>query len=104
MWRLPMMFWLIAALFFFAASRRRRWRRWAMMEPMGYARGPWAWDGFPARSQAPTPAVAPRADGDAALVEVLESRIAGLEQRLDFAERLLAGRKESPAGTPEART
>ena len=92
----PMMIWLVVIFFAVRASRRRRWRRWAMMQGMepgmfgpyglwlaherGYDRG------IATRSR-------PRVPEDATLVEQLETRIAELEQRLDFTERLLAERK-----------
>ena len=96
-------FWVVALVFWMSAARRRRnWRRWAMV-------GPGAWhpmygptyvlpDGRPA---VPNAAAAPRRrqreehDGE---IEALETRIAELEQRLDFTERLLADRrKDAPA-------
>ena len=106
MFRFHPMFWILAVLFFVFASRRRRWhRRWAMAGPMGYARdgawGPFGWtargDGrdaeWPQRPQAPaTPQ--PLAQPDRTLVEALETRIAELETRLEFAERLMAKKAE----------
>jgi hypothetical protein len=98
MFRFHPMFWILAALFFLFASRRRRWaRRWAMAGPMGYAQhGPFGWgprgygrsaDWEQQQQMAVTPQ--PLAQPDRTLVESLESRIAELEQRLEFAERLL---------------
>jgi len=106
MWRFHPMFWIAAVFFLLFLSRRRRWsRRWAMGGPPGY--GPdspygWHWrhamhhEGW---NDAPRPAAPrPLAEPDAALVESLESRIAGLEQRLEFAERMLAERGSTPPG------
>jgi hypothetical protein len=104
MFRFHPMFWLIVALFFLFASRRRRWaRRRAMAGAMGYAPyGPFGWGPvgwgsrgdardaeWAQRSQLPV-APQPLAQPDRTLVESLESRIAELETRLEFAERLMA--------------
>ncbi|HEX3235754.1 MAG TPA: hypothetical protein VHR41_16265 [Gemmatimonadales bacterium] len=79
MWHYPWMFWLVPLLFFFA-TRRRRWSRWAPPDrdvrlEMGK-----------------------RLEDQASFVDALESRVAQLEERLDFTERLLAGRS-APPGT-----
>lgn len=97
MFRFHPMFWLIVALFFLITSRRRRWQRWTMAGPMGYAPyGPFGW-GPRGNAQPQMPAVPqPLAQPDRTLVESLESRIAELEQRLEFAERLMANRGELP--------
>jgi hypothetical protein len=99
MFRFHPMFWLIVALVWLFASRRRRWsRRWAMAGPMGYAHyGPFGWGSrgdarnseWTQQSQEPV-APQPLAQPDRTLVESLESRIAELETRLEFAERLMA--------------
>lgn len=90
----PMMFWLAVIFFVMHSSRRRRWRRWAMMEHG--AMGPYAL--YLAHERGLERGLAaPRRGGssdDATLVEQLESRVAELEQRLDFTERLLADRRE----------
>jgi hypothetical protein len=97
MWFFGWMFWVVPLLLFAALMRRRRWERWAMMGPRGYGpyggRGPWQQPRW-REQQAP----APRGDQDQqqAYIETLESRIAQLEERLDFTERLLEGRRESP--------
>ena len=79
----PMLFWLAVIFFFMHSAQRRRARRWAMMEHgmlppylmyVAHDRHPEA--------------------GDRTLVEQLESRIAELEQRLDFTERLLTERRQ----------
>jgi len=100
MFRFHPIFWLVVALFFlFRSQRRYMRRRWAMIGPMGYLPfgwGPWGnarqarWE---EQSQMPV-APQPLAQPDRTLVESLESRIAELEQRLEFAERLMANKKE----------
>jgi hypothetical protein len=97
MFRFHPVFWLLMALFFIVGSRRRRWsRRWEMVGPMGYA--PFGWGprgGDWGRQPQPVPATPQAlAQPDRTLVESLESRIAELEQRLEFAERLMASKKE----------
>jgi hypothetical protein len=96
MFRFHPVLWLVVALFFLFGSRRRRWaRRWQMAGPMGYAPFGWgprgaSWEPQPQIPAAPQPLAQP----DRTLVESLESRIAELEQRLEFAERLMANTKE----------
>jgi hypothetical protein len=100
MFRFHPIFWLAVALFFlFRFQRRQMRRRWAMSGPMGYAPfgwGPWRnahnarWPEQPQVPAAPQPLAQP----DRTLVESLESRIAELETRLEFAERLMANKKE----------
>jgi hypothetical protein len=103
MFRFHPIFWLAVALFFlFRAQRRHMRRRWAMGGgPMGYSPfgwGPWGdrrntqWPQQPQVPAVPQPLAQP----DRTLVESLESRIAELETRLEFAERLMANRKEQP--------
>lgn len=100
MFRFHPIFWLVVALFFlFRAQRRSMRRRWAMGGPVGHAPfgwGPWG-DARSAQwsQQQQVPAIPqPLAQPDRTLVESLESRIAELEQRLEFAEKLMANRKD----------
>lgn len=95
------MFWIVALFVLMFWSRRRRWaRRWAPIGPENYPPNGWGFRqhvhnagwGAPPQSATPRPLTEP----DAALVESLESRIAGLEQRLEFAERMLAERGTTP--------
>ncbi len=81
MWHYPWMFWLVPLLFFLFATRRRRWSRWA----------------GPGRRDVPSE-VGKRIEDQATTVEALEARVAQLEERLDFTERLLAGRSTTAAG------
>ena len=81
MWRYPWMFWLVPLLFFYLATRRRRWNRWA----------------GPGRHEVP-PEMGKRLEDQVTTVDALESRVAQLEERLDFTERLLAGRSPTAAG------
>jgi len=97
MWFFGWMFWLVPLLLFAASMRRRRWERWSMMGPRGY--GPYGgWGPWQQPRWREQQAAAPRGDQDQqqAYIETLESRIAQLEERLDFTERLLEGRRESP--------
>jgi hypothetical protein len=80
MWGIPMAFWLVLiGLFVFARGRRRRWERWGRMDPR-YFGHPWG--------ERPS-LQSPERD---AYVEQLETRVARLEERLDFTERLLEER------------
>jgi hypothetical protein len=93
MWFHPI-FWLAVIFFVMHSARRRRWRRWAMMQDGMF--GPYGLylaheRGVERGLRAPRQR---REPDDATLVEQLESRIAELEQRLDFTERLLAERRE----------
>ena len=94
MWGFFWMFWLMPVVIFAVASRRRRYGspwsprafyRDAPWRPAG-RRGEWDERG----------ALAPSRDDEEhrTYVESLETRIAHLEERLDFTERLLAGRHE----------
>jgi hypothetical protein len=101
MFRFHPIFWLVVALFFaFRSQRRYMRRRWAMGGPFGYAPFGWGpWSGARnsqwAQQGQQVPAIPqPLAQPDRTLVESLESRIAELEQRLEFAERLMANRKD----------
>ena len=94
MWFFPMIFWLAVIYFVMHSARRRRWRRWAMMQqgmfgPYGlylaHERGIERGLAAPRQHREPD---------DPTLVEQLESRIAELEQRLDFTERLLNERRQ----------
>jgi hypothetical protein len=104
MFRFHPMFWLIVAMVWLFASNRRRWMRrramaFAHYGPVGW--GPSGWSPFWAPrgdardaqwAQQPQPPAAPQslAQPDRTLVEALETRIAELETRLEFAERLMA--------------
>jgi hypothetical protein len=98
MWFFGWMFWLVPLLLFAAVMRRRRWERWAMMGPRGYGPygggwGPWQ---RPRWREQQANARRGEQDQQQAYIETLESRIAQLEERLDFTERLLEGRREPP--------
>jgi hypothetical protein len=82
-------FWLVLFAFFVMGRRRRRWERWARMnDPRYVGSGPW---GHPRSAELQSP------DRDA-YVEQLETRVARLEERLDFTEKLLADRHAEKAG------
>jgi hypothetical protein len=81
-------FWVVLFAFFVMGRRRRRWERWARMnDPRYVGSGPWGpgpW-GQPRSPELQSP------ERDA-YVEQLETRVARLEERLDFTEKLLADR------------
>jgi hypothetical protein len=80
MWGFAFMFWLVPLLLFSFVFRRRRWYG-------RYGAPPWAEsDGL--RREIET---------QRTTIERLESSVSQLEERLDFTERLLAGRHQ--AGT-----
>ncbi|MGH2709370.1 MAG: hypothetical protein ACREMX_12915 [Gemmatimonadales bacterium] len=104
MWFFGLMFWLLVICLVAAAARRRRWERWAMMGPGGYGRyGGWwerrDWRGRNWGDQEEAPARRRELEEQRTYIETLENRLAELEERLDFTERLLQGRQEQ-AGTP----
>jgi len=80
MWGFAFMFWLVPLLLISIALRRRRWDR-------GYAPPPWPDAG----------ALGREIEAQRATIERLESAVSQLEERLDFTERLLAGRHEAGA-------
>lgn len=82
MWGFAWMFWMVPLFFFFfAMRRRRRWDRWAMGEA----------DYSPRGAAGPTRVELEQQRG---YIEALEARIAQLEEKLDFTERLVSGRRE----------
>ncbi len=74
MWHFGWMFWLLPFFFFAMVMRRRRWERWHER---------------PARDG--------ELEAQRSTIDALETRVAQLEERLDFTERLLAGRSETAA-------
>ncbi len=108
MFRFHPMFWLMVALAWLFASNRRRWMRRRAMAlshygPVGW--GPAGWSPFWAPrgdvrnqewAQGPHAPATPQslAQPERTLVEALETRIAELETRLEFAERLMAKKVE----------
>jgi hypothetical protein len=88
-----MIFWLVVLWF----GLRFFWRRqcWAALGPRDYA--PWWYS----RPEPGNPSAdrhtgrRPRRDDQQDYIDALESRVSELEERLDFTERLLAGRKDS---------
>jgi hypothetical protein len=81
MFGLAWMFWLVPLLLFCMVARR--WRR----EPWGYA------------LHGPSPRAERELDEHREYVDSLERRVAELEERLDFTERLLAQRNQAAPGT-----
>jgi hypothetical protein len=89
-----MLFWLALLWFAFRALRRRE--RWATMGPRGYA--PWWYSSGRyglGRETSELPSGRRQPDDQQAYIDSLETRVSELEDRLDFTERLLAGRRES---------
>lgn len=90
-------FWVVV-LVIWATRQRRFGRRWVMVGP-GWHPGAYVLhDGGPAPIAATRPRRGERearevSEARDAEVDALESRIAELEQRLDFTERLLAERR-----------
>jgi hypothetical protein len=80
MWGFGFMFWLVPLLLFSFAFRRRRWYA-------SHAPQPWH-DGADLRREV---------EEQRGTIERLESTVSQLEERLDFTERLLAGRHEAGA-------
>ena len=80
MWGFAFMFWLVPLLLFSLAFRRRRW----------YGRyGPPTWP--------ETGDLRREIEAQRGTIERLETTVSQLEERLDFTERLLAGRHEAQA-------
>jgi hypothetical protein len=82
MWGVPWIFWLVLLFVFMSMRRRRRWERWAMSESGYGARG----NAAPVRAEL---------EHQRSYIEELEARIAQLEEKLDFTERLVSGRRDS---------
>ena len=78
MWGFAFMFWLVPLMLISFAFRRRRWHG-------RYGPPPWA-DGADLRREI---------EAQRGTIERLESTVSQLEERLDFTERLLAGRHEA---------
>ena len=77
MWGFAWMFWLMPFLLFVMLTRRWRRERWAMA------------------GHGVSPRLERELDEHRVYVDGLERRVAELEERLDFTERLLAQRSES---------
>ena len=96
-------FWIVALVFWASSMRRRhRWgRQWVMVGP-GWYPAHVLRDGTEPASSARGARTVPSRTRDErdAEVEALESRIAELEQRLDFTERLLADRHRGTSPPP----
>ena len=77
MWGFPWMFWFIPFLLFMMMTRHWRRERWAMARRAEYS-----------------PRLERELDEHRVYVDTLERRVAELEERLDFTERLLSKRSE----------
>lgn len=83
MWGFAWMFWMVPLFFCFAMMRRRRWERWAMAQ--GYYRAGAGGSGSGLQREV---------ESQRTSIEELEHRIAQLEEKLDFTERLVTGRRD----------
>ena len=96
-----MLFWLAILWFAFRAFRRRGY--WSPVGPRGYGRFGAGWydsgEFYSPRHRGIAPKPAPRSEDRQEYIDSLETRVSELEERLDFTERLLAGRgdKETQA-------
>jgi hypothetical protein len=86
-----MLFWI--AVLWFVIRAWRRSERCAAIGPRGYAPGWYAGSRSWYRDSTPAPERT-RPDDREDYIESLETRLSELEERLDFTERLLAGRNE----------
>jgi hypothetical protein len=91
-----LVFWLAVAWLAFRAFRRRE--RWAMMGPRSYGR----YSGWYDSSEFCTPGprgIEPKSreqlQDQQKYIDSLETRVSELEERLDFTERLVAGRGQA---------
>lgn len=82
MWGFAWMFWMVPLFFCFAMMRRWRWERWAMAQA-----------GYGSRAAGRGSRLEREVENQKTYIEELESRIAQLEEKLEFTERLVAGRK-----------
>lgn len=81
MWGFAWMFWMVPLFFFMMFMRHRRWERWQMRQ-----------DGYgPSRGGS---GVQRELEGQRSYIDALETRVAQLEERLDFTERLVSGRRD----------
>jgi hypothetical protein len=81
MWGFGWMFWMVPLFFFMMFMRHSRRERWNMRHA-GY--GISRRDGGDARDL----------ESQRSYVDALETRIAQLEERLDFTEKLVSGRRD----------
>ena len=80
MWGFVWLFWLVPLFILLSMRRRRRWERWVMSEA-GHG------------SSGSSMALQTELENQRAYIEELEGRIAQLEEKLDFTERLVSGRR-----------
>jgi len=85
-----MLFWIAVLWFIIRAWRRSQ--RCAAMGPVGYGSGWHTRDRYDYRDT--WTSTRGRRDDRQEYIESLESRLSELEERLDFTERLLAGRNQ----------
>jgi hypothetical protein len=91
-----MIFWLVILLIAFRAFRRRE--RWAMMGPRGYGRyGGWydSSEFYAPGARGIEPKSREQLQEQQKYIDSLETRVSELEERLDFTERLIAGRGQA---------
>jgi hypothetical protein len=91
-----MIFWLAIIWIAFRAFRRRE--RWAMMGPRGYGRyGGWydSSEFYAPGRRGIEPKSREQLQDQQKYIDSLETRVSELEERLDFTERLVAGRGQA---------
>lgn len=84
----PWFIWPLLFVFFFGWRRHRRWEN--------------RWESRWEREPREDPALRRELDDQRAYIATLEDRLAEMETRLDFTERLLVGRRDTPAESPSA--
>jgi hypothetical protein len=93
MWEFGLMFWLVPLLLFLLVRRSWCWAPAAgYREGRGESRSRKRHQGLEARH---APAVDDELEQQRGYIEQLERQVADLEERLDFTERLLAGRAQA---------
>jgi hypothetical protein len=94
-------FWMVVLCLAFRALGRWQRRRWVAVGPNGYRPQTGWYDS--SEFYTPRRELNPKRKGpddQQSYIDALETRVSELEERLDFTERLLAERKETPSPQP----